>query len=295
MKKLLFKKLDAFTDGHSSGNPAGYILMEANELLNNVEMQKIARELKGFVSETGFVYQAENEVRLRYFSSECEVAFCGHATIAIMYDWLSHLPSPEDEINIRVNAGVLPVLNRIASENAVYITAPKPVFIKSDINSKQIADALSISANEINPDLPIRIIDGGLKTIIVPLRTLKGCLQTVPDQQTLRLFCQNNHIDIVHVSVKETYLSTCQFRTRVFAPVFGYLEDPATGSGNAAFGYYLLDEGLWPGDMTLEQGPSHKNPNLIKLKHNQKMDDPRILFGGSAITRIDGFYSLYPA
>ncbi len=35
--------------------------------------------------------------------------------------------------------------------------------------------------------------------------------------------------------------------TRVFAPKFGYLEDPATGSGNSAFGYYMLKNALWDG------------------------------------------------
>jgi predicted PhzF superfamily epimerase YddE/YHI9 len=34
------------------------------------------------------------------------------------------------------------------------------------------------------------------------------------------------------------------FRVRVFAATFGYLEDPATGSGNSALGYYLLQHQL---------------------------------------------------
>ena len=50
-------------------------------------MLQIAKELKGFVKEVGYVFgTSEGSFDLKYFSSEREVDFCGHATIAIMYD-----------------------------------------------------------------------------------------------------------------------------------------------------------------------------------------------------------------
>jgi PhzF family phenazine biosynthesis protein len=146
---------------------------------------------------------------------------------------------------------------------------------------------------DINPDLPIRIVDGGLRTLIVPLKSLSACLALYPDQSSLKDFCLDNEIDIVHVFVKETTLSSALYRTRVFAPRFGYLEDPATGSGNAAFGYYLLDESMWEADFTIEQGPSRNNPNQVLLKMMARDGRQSILFGGSAITRIDGQYYLH--
>lgn len=51
-------------------------------------MQQIAKELKGFVTEVGFIFkQSDNVFQLKYFSSEREVDFCGHATIAIMCEF----------------------------------------------------------------------------------------------------------------------------------------------------------------------------------------------------------------
>ena len=73
-----------------------------------------------------------------------------------------------------------------------------------------------------------------------------------------------NGIDIIHVSTKETYTASSKYRTRVFAPKYGYLEDPATGSGNAAFGYYLINENLWNDGFTIEQGTNKSNPNFVK-------------------------------
>ena len=294
MKTLKFKKIDAFTKGMSAGNPAGYIQMASNSELNAEEMQRIAAELKGFVNEVGYVDQTGGQYRLRFYSSECEVAFCGHATIAIMYDLLSSDPelAKKKKAMIQVNAGTLPVYNQIDDDDAVYIMAPEPKYLATVINADRIAESIGIPSSEINGGMPIRLVDGGLRTLIVPVTSLKTCIGIYPNQEDLRLFCLENGIDIIHVSTKETKNGSCKYRARVFAPKFGYLEDPATGSGNAAFGYYLTDENLWDGDFSVEQGPDETNPNIVKLRKITHDGIDRILFGGCATTRVDGSYIL---
>ncbi|MRR38029.1 PhzF family phenazine biosynthesis protein, partial [bacterium] len=72
---------------------------------------------------------------------------------------------------------------------------------------------------------------------------------------------------------------------------FGYLEDPATGSGNAALGCYLLKNGKWDGAcISLEQNASAEQPNIVKISAGQ--DNQEVAFGGSAILRIRGEYIL---
>ena len=72
-------RLSAFPIDNSGGNPAGVVLDATN--LSDSEMQEIAKEV-GF-SETAFITSApEERMRIRYFSPEMEVDFCGHATIA---------------------------------------------------------------------------------------------------------------------------------------------------------------------------------------------------------------------
>lgn len=103
----------------SAGNPAGYINLDSKESINENEMQQIARELKGFVNEVGYIYK-ENETTfsLKYYSSEREVEFCGHATIAIMYDMIKNTNSliNKPEINIITNKGKLIVENQISKK-----------------------------------------------------------------------------------------------------------------------------------------------------------------------------------
>jgi PhzF family phenazine biosynthesis protein len=291
MKTLKFKKIDAFTGRGSSGNPAGYIALDKPGELTDAEMQRIGWELKGFVCEVGFVWQEDGLYNLRYFSSDSEVAFCGHATIAILYDLLKS--SPEPEVTFRVKAGNLTAYNRIKDEDAVYITAPAPRFPDSRISAVEIAGLLGITPEDIDLALPIRVVDGGLRTLHVPVKTLDTVLTMHPDEAKLRQFSLDREFDITHVFTAQTANASNRYRVRVFPPRFGYLEDPATGSGNSAFGYYLIAENQWPGDMSLEQGPTRDNPNIVRIKRQTVNKENRILFGGSATTRIVGEYQLH--
>jgi PhzF family phenazine biosynthesis protein len=294
MKTLNFKKIDAFTKGLSSGNPAGYVYME-KDYLENEEMQKMASELKGFVNEVGFVKRSKDEFILKFFSSECEVAFCGHATIAIMYDLIKNNKElvEKDKIFINVNAGKLPVFNELLSDDAVYITAPLPKFLEVPVNKLSISNSLGIALSDINEKYSIRFIDGGLRTLLVPINGLEKILSIYPNQEALKSFCLKNDIDIILVFTEKTNFSNCKYRTRVFAPKFGYLEDPATGSGNSAFGYYLIDENLWEDDFTIEQSANKENPNFVKIKRYTSNGENYIMFGGAATTKISGDYFIH--
>lgn len=297
MKAFRFKKIDAFATEKSDGNPAGYVFLDSSKGISESEMQRIAKELKGFVSEVGYLTRVnENTFSLKYFSSEREVEFCGHATIAIMYDIIKNTDSlrNEKEINIITNKGQLIVENHIRDADAVFIMAPKPEFRKSNILKEEIASAMRIQPTEISDEFEIAIVNAGLETLIVPIQSLNAILIIDPDLNTLKAFCIQNGIDIIEVFSKETYNAGCAYRTRVFAPTFGYLEDPATGSGNSAFGYYLMKYDLWTGDsLVLEQNGSPDQYNMVQLRSRlDSCGEKRVLFGGGAVTRIEGQYLL---
>lgn len=297
MKKLKFKKIDAFATQKSNGNPAGMVYLDSFDDITTAEMLRIAQELKGFVSEVGFASRIdENTFDLKYYSSEREVDFCGHATIAIMYDLIKNSSGllNKKQINIITVKGNLTVDNRISSEDAVFITAPFPVFSPKDIQIESIAQALRIELDEIDDGYPVSIVNAGLETLIVPIKNLNGILAISPVLAELKEFCIENSIDIITVYTKEVVDTKNRYRTRVFAPTFGYLEDPATGSGNSALGYYLLKNKLWDGTfMSLEQNESFENPNIIKLRtKDTEGAQSQVVFGGGAIVRIDGEYIL---
>ena len=116
-------------------------------------MLKVAQQLKGFVNEVGYVYmQNDTTFKMKYYSSEKEVEFCGHATIAIMYDLIKNNSKllNRDDIFIITNKGKLKVENKIKKEDAVYIYSPKPTFINNIIDIKDIIKSLNIDDSYIN-------------------------------------------------------------------------------------------------------------------------------------------------
>jgi PhzF family phenazine biosynthesis protein len=296
MQRYRFKKIDAFVEGQSTGNPAGCVYLPDQNALSAEGMQQIARELAGFVSEVVYVYPDEGHMGLRFFSAECEVAFCGHATIAVMYDLIKNdeALARDPIVRIHVQGRDLLVRNEIASADSVFISAPLPRFLDTDLTRDDIAAALKIPPGEITEKNQIMVLNAGLVTLIVPLTSLDVLLSLHPDQKHLREFCISHDIEIILVFSEEVSIPENNYRTRVFAPIYGYLEDPATGSGNAALGYYLLNAVLWDGKMIkIEQGMSTDHPNIIRLVSDASKVQRSVFFGGNAKVRIEGEYILY--
>lgn len=289
MNAYKYQKVDAFTSSTSTGNPAACIFLNEKQSLSEKAMLEIAKQHKGFVSEVIFC-SSHNSIFLTYYSSECEVSFCGHGTIACMYNLIKETKSlfQCNEIPIVTNKkGKLTVYNRIAEQDAVFISAPKPNFIESSLNLAYIATSLGLNCEDLNGDLPVDFIDAGLRTLIVPLNSTEKLVSIFPNEPELKHFCLHNNIDIILTFSLSAIDKSHIAHTRVFAPKFGYLEDPATGSGNSAFGYYMLKQNLWDGSLcSLEQGGSNRVFNVVKLY----FQDDTMFFGGKATTRIDGTY-----
>lgn len=290
MKKITYRKLDAFSNRQSNGNPAACLYLESEKDLTVEQMQNIAKEHKGFVSEVIYCWQIEESLyRLRYYSSECEVEFCGHGTIACIYDLICNNEELRklEGITIRTNKGDLKVYNELDTLDAVFITAPEPQYLEILVSLTDIINNLNILEKTIDNSFPIMTIDAGLRTLIVPIVDMKNLVRIQPSESKLKDFCLKNDIDIILVFTTEVTDSNNKMRTRVFAPKFGYLEDPATGSGNSAFGYYMAKHGLWDGNpISIEQNAEIDNYNIVKLK----MMENQVLFGGNAIVKINGYY-----
>lgn len=291
MDTYKYKKIDAFTSGLSLGNPAACVYLDNDQILTDAQILDIAKQHKGFVSEVVYCKNREDSsFDLTYYSSECEVPFCGHGTIACMYSLIKNTPElqlqPEVSIHTR-QKGNLTIYNKIPEQDAIYISAPEPVHLDIPVTMQEIADNLQIDISKISKEHPIDFIDAGNRTLIVPIASFDDEISVFPDEQTLKNFTLKNGIDIILIFCMETEDKTHKAHTRVFAEKYGYLEDPATGSGNSAFGYYMLKNTLWNGDkIALEQGGNNRIFNTVHLCR----ENGKLLFGGRATTRIDGFY-----
>ena len=186
MKSYPFKKLDAFATRTSNGNPAAIIGLTCFEDITETLMQRIGAELKGFVSEVAFIAQiAPDAFKVRYFSSEKEVQFCGHATICLAYDSIANNPSLASlpRIFLNTNKGILPVENRIQKEDSVYIHAPVPVYTQCGIGLTEICTALNIAESAVDPAIDPGIVNAGNQTLCFPLKSLGRRCWSSPEFQ----------------------------------------------------------------------------------------------------------------
>ena len=201
----------------------------------------------------------------------------------------------QEKLIINTKRGQLEVDNRFESENSVFIMSPEPIEKVVIPKAEEIARNLKIDSSEINEDFPIKVINAGLSTLLVPIINLNSILCITPDLNELKEFCLKSEINIIEVFTRDVHDTLSNYRTRVFAPTFGYIEDPATGSGNSAFGYYLIKNNLWKSEtIRIEQNGQKENFNVVKLqKQLDKNGNLRVCFGGGAITRIEGKYMTY--
>lgn len=302
MQRYRFWKLDAFTDGTSRGNPAGLVLLATEQHIGEAAMQRLATEVagSGFVAEVAFATpRADGALALRYFSQEREVPFCGHATVAAAYHLLTGIEAyrGHTELKLETRLGRLTAQNRIAEEDNVYIAAPAPRFPDIHVTATEAAAALGLAPGQIDrrelgadaESLPIA--ECGQKCLLVPLADLDAILGCTPDYHTLRSLVEAKGLAAVVLFSRETRRPERALRTRVFPPIFGYLEDMATGSGNAALGHWLRRAGLWTEErLLIEQGPDRNNPNLVSLRAERS---GQLWIGGRAVVRIDGDYLLH--
>ena len=82
-------------------------------------------------------------------------------------------------------------------------------------------------------------------------------------------------------------------RTRMFAPLSGVTEDPATGSANVALAALLLSLGTADAmQVEIEQGVEMGRPSLLHASARRAPDGIRASVGGSAVPVLRGTISL---
>lgn len=231
-------KIAAFSDGDTGGNPAGVLIVDSFPA--EAEMQRTAAEV-GF-SETVFAVPNPKGWRVRYFSPESEVPFCGHATIALGAalalrhgDGVFTLTLNQAEITVegRRSGGIL--VAALQSPPTHSAMAP-PRLVAS------VLDLFGYSADDLDPALPPALAHGGADHLVLGLKTREALAAMRYDLDAGRRLMVRELLTTILFAYAET---PQRFHTRNPFASGGVYEDPATGAATAAFAGYLRDIG-WP-------------------------------------------------
>ncbi|MCK8675167.1 MULTISPECIES: PhzF family phenazine biosynthesis isomerase [unclassified Rhodococcus (in: high G+C Gram-positive bacteria)] len=254
---------EAFAVSAGGGNPAGVVL-DARELSDR-EMLTVAREVGA--SETAFVTDgdAPHTYRIRYFSPEVEVPFCGHATIATAIALAEH--HGDDEMVMLTAAGRVPVRidHRTDGLHASFTSVPPTITALSDDVVADALTALRWAPEDVDPRFPAVVSDAGSRHLVLAVATRDRLARLDYDFDALRAVLTGLGAMTAQLF---WYASPREIHSRNPFPVGGVVEDPATGSAAAALGGYLRHLGMaHPGDrLVVHQGTDMGRPSEIGVE-----------------------------
>jgi trans-2,3-dihydro-3-hydroxyanthranilate isomerase len=269
--KRRFVTLDVFTARRFAGNPLAVVL--ESEGLDTAAMQAIAREFN--LSETVFVSppkQPAHRARYRIFTPKEEVAFAGHPTIgtAVLLGMLDGGDAPREMV---LEAKIGPVPCRVAPAAAgAHASFDLPALPKDEGSPPPLADlaaAVGLAADDIGAGIyQPACFSMGIAFTFTPVKNLDAVRRAAPDLARFSSALNAQAHRAVYVYCPEAAEPGHDFHARMFAPSYGVVEDPATGSAASAFaGVLSRFGGLKDGEhtVTIEQGYEMGRPSAIRL------------------------------
>jgi len=297
--KLKYYTCDVFTSQRFGGNQLA-VFPDATNIPENL-LQAIAKEFN--FSETTFVYPATNQQntkRVRIFTPGNELPFAGHPTIgtAIVLATIGDVAVKGNETKIILEEGVgpVPVLIRLKNGKPSFgqLSAAKlPEFNENVPSAEMLVRMLTLQRSDFtDSQFPIQFVSVGLPYLFV----------AVKNREVLKRIRVNTQV-MEELNLKEVFVFTADaeqtdfhFRARMFAPLIGITEDPATGSACAAFaGYLAQKDSTQNGTLkwNIEQGFEMCRPSLLYIeadKVNGQITATRV--GGNAVMMTEGFLEI---
>jgi trans-2,3-dihydro-3-hydroxyanthranilate isomerase len=269
--KRRFATLDVFTEKAFTGNPLAVVLEP--EGLDTASMLAIAREFN--LSETVFVCppaDRASRAHVRIFTPARELPFAGHPTIgtAVLLGGLEG--GGERTFALEEKVGHVPCRVRSTGPNRGRASFDLPRLPAREADSpavKDMARALGLKTEDFTlDDLAAARWSAGNAFTFVPVRGLEVLARCTVDLSSFENVFAAGGPGAAFVFCRETRDARNAFHARMFAPAFGVLEDPATGSAVAAFAGYLAASGEYADGthvVRIEQGYEMGRASLLEL------------------------------
>jgi trans-2,3-dihydro-3-hydroxyanthranilate isomerase len=228
---------DIFSDKRFGGNQLA-VLPDARGL-GEEQMQKIAEEFN--LTETTFVFppEAGHTRKVRIFTPTNELRFAGHPIIGTAFALATAGEFGEVgstvQIYFELVAGVVPVSisKRPGKPLACRLAAPERLSLGATVDPVLVAEAVSLKSTDIVTDTHApRVASVGLPFLFVELKDLDALRRAEAYMKRLNAFAAEGVAADIHLYVHSR--DDFDIRARVFAPLDGVPEDPATGSANCA-------------------------------------------------------------
>ena len=299
MRQRPFSQVDVFTATPYLGNPLAVVL--DGEGLTDTQMQQFTDWTN--LSEATFVLPpteagraAGADYRVRIFSPGRELPFAGHPTLGTCHAWLAAGGVPQAQAHIVQECGV--GLVRLRRDGPRLAFAAPPLIRSGPLPEdevQRIARGLGLARSDI---VCHAWCDNGPRWRGVLLASAEQVLALQPDAAMLAgldvgVAGARGKVGVIGAQASGTGTGTdadtdmdTHFEVRAFFSTgAGVLEDPVTGSLNAALAQWLIGAGLAPPRYVAAQGTALGRAGRV---HVEQAPDGQIWIGGHTVACVRG-------
>jgi trans-2,3-dihydro-3-hydroxyanthranilate isomerase len=286
-----FVTVDVFTEQRFGGNPLA-VFPEADGL-SDAEMQSLAAEFN--LSETTFVLPPDDpaySARVRIFNRTYKMPFAGHPNVGTAYVLAQMGRDNDGRLEFEEKAGLVTVdvsRDPAGAVRGATIAAPQPLSLGCELTPKDVAACTGLDAGDVitatHP--PVEASVG--VTFVIAEVSESALARAVPDTAAFRRVLAATPALNGRFSL---YVYSCDadsVRARMFSPLSGTYEDPATGSAATALTALLLTHS---GEDTIShdirQGIEMGRPSLLRASAFRAGDGIRASVGGTCVPVLRG-------
>lgn len=263
-RRYPFVQVDVFTSRALEGNQLA--VFTDGHGLSDSEMQALAREMN--FSETTFILPnpkaAPNDpVRVRIFTVEEELPFAGHPTLGTASVIRGN--GGRQQVVLDLNVGKIPVTFEEGQEGAFGEMRQRDPEFGSIHDGGQVAAAIGVRAEDLDPNLPIQTVSTGMGFTMVPIRNLSTLQNVRLSWARAAEYLERTDGKFFYLVSRETVQPDARLHARM---IFYNGEDPATGSAAGCCAAWMAAHGVaQPGERVLiEQGLECKRPSKIFVR-----------------------------
>jgi trans-2,3-dihydro-3-hydroxyanthranilate isomerase len=238
--QLHFVTVDVFADDQFGGNPLAVVLNA--EGLTAKQMQSIAAEFN--LSETTFVFPPannKNTAKVRIFTPRAEMPFAGHPNVGTAFVLAQVGESygkliADDDVTFEEVAGLVRIdyLKEGRSVVGARLAAPQPLSVGETFSAEAIADCCGIAASDVVTEKHApSLVSCGTPFVIVEVASRDALAAASPRSEAFARHLPGEKAVGIMLYVQSS-ANGADVQCRMFAPLFGVSEDPATGSAAVA-------------------------------------------------------------
>ena len=296
-----FVTLDVFTSRTFGGNPLA-VIPDARGL-SAEQMQAITAEFN--YSESTFVLPPQdpsNTARVRIFDPVHEMPFAGHpnvgTAVALARAGEVFGKPVGDKVRFEEKVGLveIDILRDGEAPVGARFTAPGAAAFGPMSEQEVIADVVGLDVSEIQGarHLP-QLVTLGIGFVFAEVADMAALERCSPRLDIYKTHLPVETTDGLYLYARSGEGPEIMVRSRMFAPLHGIVEDPATGSAAAMLGALLgkLEPGADDLTVTIDQGVEMRRPSRIDVGVRRGTDGvDAVTVGGNAVQVMRGAISL---